>query len=60
MLINEGNETIVAENMTFHVRVTVQDVHAKASRGIIAIGETVLIKTDADGAQATTILTSGI
>jgi hypothetical protein len=32
--------------MTFHVRLTVQDIHSKPTRSIIAIGETILIKPD--------------
>lgn len=43
LLINEQNETIVKPNMIFHVRITLQEMHPKASRSVIAIGETVLI-----------------
>lgn len=42
--------------MSFHVRITLTDILPKASRGVIAIGETVLIKED--GSQQ--VLTSGI
>lgn len=42
--------------MTFHVRLTMSEVHKKPSRGIIAIGDTVLIEQD--GKQS--IITSGI
>jgi nucleosome binding factor SPN SPT16 subunit len=42
--------------MIFHVRLTLQEMHAKATRSVIAIGETVLIKED--GTQQ--ILTSTI
>lgn len=55
-MINESNETLVRPLMSFHVRLTLSDIHAKASRGVIAIGETVLIKEDGS-AQ---VLTSGI
>ena len=57
MLLNETNETLVAPGMTFHVRLTLQDFHAKPTRSIIAIGETVLIKPDGTGPL---ILTSSI
>ncbi len=43
--------------MTFHVRMTLQDIHPTASRGIIAIGETVMIR---EGDQAPLILTSHV
>ena len=42
--------------MAFHVRITLTDVHKKPSRGIIAIGDTVLI--DEMGKQ--TILTNDV
>lgn len=32
--------------MTFHVRITLTDIHSKLSRGIIAIGDTVVINED--------------
>lgn len=43
--------------MTFHVRITLQDVHEKASRGVIAIGETVATQA---GGQPPVLLTRGI
>ena len=56
MLLNEANENLVHPGMTFHVRITLQDIHPKPTRSILALGETVLIKDDGT-AQ---ILTSGI
>lgn len=32
--------------MTFHVRLTMTEVHKKPSRAIIAIGDTVIIEED--------------
>jgi len=32
--------------MTFHVRLTLTEVHSKPSRSVIAIGETIQIKAD--------------
>lgn len=46
LIINETNENLVQPNMTFHVRITLADVNAKPSRGIIAIGDTVVIKEE--------------
>lgn len=57
MIINETNETTVKPCMVFHVRLTLQDVHAKTSRSIIAVGETVIINQEGTDA---TIVTSGI
>lgn len=56
LLINESNETLVTPWMTFHVRITLTDIHSKLSRGVIAIGETIV--TNEDGTQQ--VLTSGI
>ena len=42
--------------MSFHVRITLNEVHKKPSRSIIAIGETVFV--DGEGRQL--ILTSEI
>ena len=42
-MINENNETLVRNNMVFHVRITVTDVNKKPSRSIIAIGDTAMI-----------------
>jgi Xaa-Pro aminopeptidase len=53
---NEQNETLVRANMIFHVRITLQEIHAKVTRSVIAIGETVLINEDGSVA----ILTSPI
>ncbi len=47
MLINETNETLVKHNMSYHVRVTLNDVNPEPTRSVVAIGDTVLI--DADG-----------
>lgn len=55
-MINEANETLVQPGMTFHVRITVQDMHPKPTRSVIAIGETILIKEDGSAL----ILTNGI
>jgi hypothetical protein len=55
-VINESNETLVRPLMSFHVRLTLSDIHVKASRGVIAIGETVLIGEDGSAK----VLTSGI
>ena len=56
LLINETNENLVQPNMSFHVRITLTGVNKKPSRGVIAIGETVLIEND----NKFVILTSGI
>jgi hypothetical protein len=42
--------------MIFHVRITLTDMHAKETRNIIAIGETVLVNPDG----SVTILTQPI
>ncbi len=55
-MINESNETQVKGNMIFHVRITLTDMHAKETRNIIAIGETVLVNPDG----SVTILTQPI
>lgn len=46
LLINETNETLVSNNMSFHIKITLTDVNKKPSRSIIAIGETVLIDSE--------------
>ncbi len=43
--------------MTFHVRLTLTDLSPKLSRSIIAIGETILIRSEGEAPQ---ILTTGI
>ena len=55
MIINESNETLIQPKMSFHVRITLSDVHPKASRGPIAVGETVITRD-----EGTQVLTSGI
>jgi hypothetical protein len=40
-VINETNETLVRPNMTFHVRITLSEISPNASRGYVAIGETI-------------------
>lgn len=45
-MINETNESLVKQNMSFHVRVTFTDVKSKAARSAIAIGETILINAE--------------
>jgi hypothetical protein len=42
--------------MTFHVRITLTDIHAKVSRSVIALGETISITEDGTAS----ILTRGI
>lgn len=56
LVINESNETLVQPHMCFHARITLNKVHEKPSKSIIALGETIMI--DAQG-QAV-ILTQGI
>ena len=46
LVVNESNETVVQSGMVFHVRVTLVDVHKKPARGVIAIGDTVVIEGD--------------
>ena len=43
--------------MTFHVRITLNEIHEKVSRGIIAIGETILIRGEGEAPE---VLTQGI
>lgn len=49
LLINENNEILVQPNMVFHIRITLSDVDKRASRALIAIGDTVMI--DHEGKQ---------
>lgn len=44
LLINETNENLVQAGMIFHVKLTLQDIHKKPTRSVIAIGDSVLIK----------------
>ena len=44
-LINASNEVEIKEGMTFHVRVALTGVHKEPARSVIAIGDTVLIKS---------------
>lgn len=44
--------------MSFHVRITLSDVNPKASRGPIAVGETVITRDEGTGEPQ--VLTSGV
>lgn len=46
--ISEHNQTKVEANMVFHVRITLQGVSSDVTRSVIAIGDTVLIKSDSN------------
>lgn len=58
LIINETNETIIQAKMSFHVRITLSDVNPKASRGPIAVGETVITRDEGTGEPQ--VLTSGV
>lgn len=43
LTINATNQSIIKSGMTFHVRITLTNVHKDASRSVIAIGDTIMI-----------------
>lgn len=43
LTINQSNQTVVREGMTFHVRVALSNVHKDPARSVVAIGDTMLV-----------------
>ena len=56
LTINSSNQTVIKAGMSFHVRVTLTNVHKDPSRSVIAIGDTLLI----DEAGSPKVVTAGI
>ncbi len=56
LTISASNQTVIKSGMTFHVRVTLTNVHKEASRSVIAIGDTIMI----DETGQPKVVTAGI
>jgi nucleosome binding factor SPN SPT16 subunit len=56
LTINAANQTVIKPGMTFHVRITLTNVHKDPSRSVIAIGDTVMV----DEAGTPVLVTAGI
>jgi len=56
LTINASNQSVIKNGMTFHVRITLTNVHKEASRSVIAIGDTLYV----DGEGWPQVVTAGI
>lgn len=43
LVINQSNQTVIKPGMSFHVRITLTNVHKEASRSVIALGDTIFV-----------------
>lgn len=55
LTINNTNQTVVKEGMTFHVRIALSNVHKDPARSVVAIGDTMVVTS-----EGPVVLTSGI